>query len=80
MKVEMDIRKIFLTPPSTMVERVILLLLMVVTFILFFSPLRFSPISPLEAALTAAVPSLTISWGWVVFLRSVFKKREFCKK
>ncbi|MFZ5967820.1 MAG: hypothetical protein ACOYVK_11690 [Bacillota bacterium] len=79
MKVEIDIRKIFLTPPSTMYERVILFLLMMITFIIFFGPLRFSPISPIEAVLTAALPALTISWGWIVFLRSVFRKKDFCK-
>ncbi|AOT70708.1 hypothetical protein [Geosporobacter ferrireducens] len=80
MKVEIDIRKIFLTPPSTMYERVTLFLVMVITFILFFGPLRFSQIPPLEAGLTAALPALTISWGWIVFLRSVFRKKDFYKK
>lgn len=80
MKAEIDIKKIFLTPPSTMFERVILFLVMVITFILFFGPLRFSQIPPIEAVLTAALPALTVSWGWIVFLRSVFRKRDFCKK
>ena len=80
MKVEIDIRKIFLTPPSTMYERVTLFLVMVVSFIVFFGPLRFSQIPPLEAVLTAAIPALTISWGWIVFLRSFFRKKDFYKK
>lgn len=80
MKVEIDIRKIFLTPPSTMLERIILFLVMAITFVLFFRPLIFSQTSPLEAVLTAALPALTISWGWIVLLRSLFKKKDFCKK
>ena len=76
----MDIAKMFLTPPTTMYERIVLFVLLVVTFILFFGPLRFSQIPPVEAAFTAALPALSISWGWVVFLRSIFRKKDFSKK
>lgn len=80
MKVKIDIIKIFLTPPTTMFERTILFATLVVTFIIFFGPLRFSAMSPLNAMLTAAFPSLSISWGWIVLLRSIFRKSDFCKK
>lgn len=80
MNVKIDLAKIFLSPPSTMFERVALFVLLLVTFVMFFGPLRFSNTPPVEAALTAAVPALSLSWGWIVFLRSVFRKKDFCKK
>lgn len=76
----MDIAKIILTPPSTMFERISLFLMLVATFIIFFGPLRFSQMSPVDAILTAALPSLSISWGWILLLRSIFRKKEFCKR
>ncbi|MBU5484016.1 hypothetical protein KQI86_06710 [Clostridium sp. MSJ-11] len=79
MRVKIDIAKIFLTPPYEMSERVTLFLMLVITFIIFFTPLKFSRISPFEAAITAAFPSLSISWGWIVLLRSIFKKKKYCK-
>jgi hypothetical protein len=78
-KAKMDIFKIFFTPPSTMYERFTLLIMLVVTFIIFFSPLRFSSMPPIEAIFTAAIPALTISWGWILLLRSIFRKKDFCK-
>jgi hypothetical protein len=80
MKVKIDVMRIFTTPPSTMFERVSLFLMLVITFIIFFSPLRFSKISPFEAALMAALPALSISWGWIVLLRSIFRKKDFSVK
>ncbi|MEW9097344.1 MAG: hypothetical protein AB2417_19905 [Clostridiaceae bacterium] len=79
MRVKIDIAKIFLTPPYEMSERITLFLMLVITFIIFFTPLKFSRISPFEAAITAAFPSLSISWGWIVLLRSIFKKKKYCK-
>lgn len=79
MNARIDIVKIFLSPPSTMFERVTLFLFLLITFVLFFGPLRFSSMTPLEAGLTAALPALSISWGWIVFLRSIFRKKEFSK-
>lgn len=79
MNVKIDIAKIFLSPPSTMFERVTLFLLLLVTFVMFFGPLKFSKIAPIEAAFTAALPALSISWGWIVLLRSIFRKKDFCK-
>ncbi|SDK73683.1 hypothetical protein [Natronincola ferrireducens] len=80
MKVKMDIAKIFLTPPSTMFERISLFLMLVVTFMVFFGPLRFSTMEPIEAVFTAAIPAMSISWSWIVLLRSIFRKKDFSKK
>lgn len=80
MKASIDVRKIFLTPPNTVFERITLILMMVGTFIIFFRPLTFTQMGPFEAALTAAMPTISISWGWIVFLRSLFRKKDFMKK
>jgi hypothetical protein len=79
MNLQIDIAKIFLSPPSTMFERVTLFLILLITFIMFFGPLKFSKMPPIEAAFTAALPALSISWGWIVLLRSIFRKKDFCK-
>lgn len=79
MKASIDVRSIFLTPPNTMFERITLMLMMIATFILFFRPLTFTQMKPLEAAFTAAMPAISLSWGWIVFLRSMFRKKEFMK-
>ena len=47
-RVEMDIQKIFLTPPNTMKEKITLVLMMVVVFIMFFGPVTFTEISPVK--------------------------------
>lgn len=78
-RVEIDLVKIFLTPPNTMKERVTLFLMLVVTFVMFFAPLCFSEVLPIKAILLACLPSLSISWGWIVLLRSLFRKSEFCR-
>jgi hypothetical protein len=79
MRGSIDVRKIFLTPPNTVFERIALIFVMVATFIIFFRPLTFTQMGPIEAVLTAAMPTLSLSWGWIVFLRSVFRKKEFMK-
>ena len=78
-RVEMDIQKIFLTPPNTMKEKITLVLMMVVVFIMFFGPVTFTEISPVKGIFLSALPAISISWGWMVLLRSLFRKREFCK-
>lgn len=78
-RLEMDIKKIFLTPPNTMKEKVTLILMMVVVFAMFFGPVVFTEISPLKGIVLSALPALSISWGWMVLLRSLFRKQEFAK-
>jgi hypothetical protein len=80
MKAKIDLVKIFLTPPQSFFERVTLFLMLTVTFIFFFSPLRFSEMSPVEAILTASLPAVSISWGWIVLLRSIFQKEKYKKE
>lgn len=79
MKGQMDLRRIFLTAPKSMLERVILFVMLSSLFMVFFRPLQFSPMNPLEAAFTAAIPALTMSWGWLVLLRSLFWKRQYMR-
>lgn len=78
-KVEMDLQKIFLTPPNTMREKITLVIMMVVVFVMFFGPVTLTEISPVKGIILSAFPALSISWGWMVLLRSLFRKREFCK-
>ncbi len=78
-RLEMDLQKIFLTPPNTMKEKITLILMMVVVFVMFFGPVVFTEISPLKGAVLSAFPALSISWGYMVLLRSLFRKREFSK-
>lgn len=78
-QVEIDLKKIFLTPPNTRMEKITLLVMMVVVFVMFFGPICFSEIHPVKAVLLACLPTLSISWGWIVLLRSLFRKSEFCK-
>ena len=44
-RVEMDLQKIFLTPPNTMKEKITLVIMMVVVFVMFFGPVTFTEIS-----------------------------------
>ena len=46
-RVEMDLQKIFLTPPNTMKEKITLVIMMVVVFVMFFGPVTFTEISPI---------------------------------
>ena len=78
-RLEIDIVKIFLTPPKTMREKITLFVMMVVVFIMFFGPVMFTEISPLKGALLSALPAFTVSWGWLVLLRSLFRKKEYSK-
>lgn len=78
-KVELDLFKIFLSPPKSFFERVSLFLLAAFLFVIFFYPLGYENMSFFEAVITASFPSLTISWGWIVFLRFRFKKDEYIK-
>lgn len=77
--VKMNLAKIFFTPPNTKRERILLILVMVITFMIFFGPICFSDISPLRAILLASMPTLSISWGLMVLLRARFRKKDFCK-
>lgn len=77
--VEPDLRKIFLTPPDTKKEKIMFLIMLVVTFVMFFGPLCFSAIPPIKGILLSCLPALSLSWGWIVLLRSLFRKSEFCK-
>lgn len=79
-QVAVDVQKIFLTPPRRLGERAILLGMLVVTFMVFFGPLKFSQVPPLEAVLTAMLPAVSLSWGWLVFLRYRFRKSEYLKE
>lgn len=79
-RLEMDLAKIFLTPPNTMKEKVTLVVMMVVVFAMFFSPVVFTEVSPVKGIFLSALPAVSISWGWMVLLRSLFRKREFSKK
>ena len=76
-RVEMDLKKIFLTPPNTRREQITLLVMMVVLFIMFFGPICFT--EPAKAVLLSCLPALSVSWGWIVLLRSLFRKSEFCR-
>lgn len=78
-RVEIDLKKIFLTPPNTRREKITLLVMMVVLFVMFFGPICFTDIPPVKAILLACLPTLSISWGWTVLLRSLFRKSEFCR-
>ena len=79
-RLEMDLAKIFLTPPNTMKEKVTLVVMMVVVFAMFFAPVGFTEGSPVKGIFLSALPAVSISWGWMVLLRSLFRKREFSKK
>ena len=78
-RVEMDLKKIFLTPPNTRREKITLLVMMVVLFVMFFGPICFTDIHPVKAILLSCLPALSVSWGWIVLLRSMFRKSEFCR-
>ena len=78
-RVEMDLKKIFLTPPNTRREKITLLVMMVVLFVMFFGPICFTDIHPVKAVLLSCLPALSVSWGWIVLLRSLFRKSEFCR-
>ena len=78
-RVEMDLKKIFLTPPNTRREKITRLVMRVVLFVMFFGPICFTDIHPVKAVLLSCLPALSVSWGWIVLLRSLFRKSEFCR-
>lgn len=75
----MDLQRIFLTPPNTRREKITLIIMLVVTFVMFFGPICFSDMHPAKAILLACMPAVSLSWGWMVLLRSLFRKSEFSK-
>ena len=77
--VRLDLKKIFLSPPNTTREKVTLVLVMVLVFMLYFGPLTFTAVSPVHAILISSVPILTTSWAWIVLLRYIGRKQDFCK-
>ena len=65
--VHLDIKKIFLTPPNTRKEKIILVLAMVLVFMLYFGPLTFSAVHPVKAILISCIPNsgylCPYNWG-----------------
>ena len=53
--------------------------MMVVLFVMFFGPICFTDIHPVKAIFLSSLPALSVSWGWIVLLRSLFRKSEFCR-
>lgn len=78
--VTLDLKRIFLTPPNTRKEKILLVVIMTLSFMVFFGPLTFTEISPIRAILVSCMPALSISWGWMVFLRYIGRKAEFSKE
>ena len=78
-RVEIDLKKIFLTPPNTRREQITLLVMMVALFVMLFGPICLTDIHPVTAVLLASLPTLSVSWGWIVLLRSLFRKSKFCR-
>lgn len=77
--VQMDLLRIFLTPPNTLKEKITLFAMLLVTFVMFFGPICFSSFNPYYAIVLACLPALSISWGYMVLLRALFRKRDFSK-
>jgi len=77
--VSLDLQKIFLTPPNTRKEQITCLVLMLMLFVLFFAPICFSALHPVKAVLLACAPTLSLSWGWLVLMRALFRKGDFSK-
>lgn len=80
MKKAIDTKKIFTDPPKSRTERVLLFITMLVVFVFFFYPLQFSEIHPVEAILISMLPSISISWAWIVWLRFMFRRSMYIKK
>lgn len=76
---EIDLKKIFLTPPKGRREQLTLFVIMITTFVIFFAPIIFTEIHPIKAILLACLPAISISWGWMVLLRSLFYKSQYSK-
>jgi len=75
--VRINLPGIFLTPPRALSERLILFVMLFISFMIFFRPLQFSQLSPVEAIGLAILPTLSISWGWLVLLRFLFKRNTY---
>ena len=60
-RVEMDLKKIFLTPPNTRWEQITLLVMMVVLFVMFFGPICFTDINPVKAIFLSSLPALSVA-------------------
>ena len=71
-QVEMDLTKIFLTPPNTRKRKITLLVMLVATFVIFFGPICFSAIPPVKASCWPAC--LLFPLGLDSLLRSLFRK------
>ena len=78
-QVEMDLTKIFLTPPNTRKEKITLLVMLVATFVIFLGPICFSALPPVKAGRLAGLPSVSLYGGGVVLLRYLFRKEDFAK-
>lgn len=74
---KINLKKIFLMPPKSLRERMILFFMLLISFMVFFQPLKFSDLHPAEAFILSAMPALSISWGWIVLLRMMFRRSEF---
>lgn len=74
---KVDLAKIFLTPPTRLFERVVLFIMLAVCFSIFFRPLQFTSVPPVEAVLTAFMPTVSLSWGWIVLIRFLFRKSDY---
>ena len=75
-QVEMDLTKIFLTPPNTRKEKITLLVMLVATFVIFFGPICFSAIPPVKAGLHAVLFPLL---GLDSFAPLPVQEGRFCK-
>lgn len=78
-RLEMDLAKIFLTPPNTMKEKITLILMMVVVFVMFFGPVVFTEISPIKGTVFSALPVLSIFWGGWYCLGVCSEKENFLR-
>ena len=78
--VRLDLKKIFLTPPTGKRERTTLVVVMTLVFMLYFGPLTFSEVHPVRAILVSAVSTLPIAWAWIVLLRFVGQKEKYSRE
>lgn len=78
-RVQMDLGKIFFTPPNTTKEKFGFFIILLMVFVACFAPICFSDMHPVRAILVSCMPALSLSWGWMVLTRSLFRKKEFCK-
>ncbi len=77
---KINLTKIFFAPPNRLFERIVLFIMLVVCFAIFFRPLQFTEISPIEAVILAIMPSISLSWGWIVLMRYLFRRGDFLIK